>query len=31
VASLLTFLALVTLVAQILVGQHGNREAPIIP
>ena len=31
VASLLTFLALVTLVAQILVGQHGNREAPVIP
>jgi len=31
VASLLTFLALVTLVAQILVGQHGNREAPAIP
>jgi sulfate transport system permease protein len=30
VASLLTFLALVTLVAQILVGQHGNREAPAI-
>jgi len=31
VASLLTFLALVTLVAQILVGQHGNCEAPVIP
>jgi len=31
VASLLTFLALVTLVAQILVGQHGKREAPVIP
>ena len=31
VASLLTFLALVTLVAQILVGQHGNRDAPVIP
>jgi sulfate transport system permease protein len=31
VASLLTFPALVTLVAQILVGQHGNREAPVIP
>lgn len=31
VASLLTFLALVTLVTQILVSHYGNREAPITP